>query len=181
MRGCPNSQSVSCQRCTSVETIGKFAMSHGSLENWPIYRLVTRWARGWKSRIESNPENYCALVHVVQVSLIHVDVNSNRGYIYMCIFFFFDESAKIPVKSHWRDFYLRGTRVCSYGIYFNILLMRILSDRLCKKKILSIFSSDISTCEYNLNILFYELLFCYHVVNYDCYICVGLIMMKAWK
>ena len=92
MRGCPNSQSVSCQRCTSVETIGKFAMSHGSLENWPIYRLVTRWARGWKSRIESNPENYCALVHVVQVSLIHVDINSNRGYIYIyiyiCIFFF---------------------------------------------------------------------------------------------
>lgn len=81
--------------------------------------------------------------------------------------FFFDESAKIPVKSYWRDFYLRGTRVCSYGIYFNILLMRILSDRLCKKKILSILSSDISTCEYNLNILFYELLFCYYVVNYE--------------
>lgn len=51
------------------------------------------------------------------------------------IYFFFeiaDESAKIPVKSHLRDFYLRGTRVCSYGIYFNIGLMH-LSDRLCKK------------------------------------------------
>lgn len=90
MRGCPNSQSVSCQHCTSTgETIGKFAMSHGSLENWPIYRLVTRWTRGWKSRIESNPENYCALVHVVQVSLIHVDVNSNRGYIYVYMYIFF--------------------------------------------------------------------------------------------
>lgn len=76
------------QRCTSAETIGKFTMSHGSLENWPIYRLVARWPRGWESRFESNPENYCALVHVtcVQVFLIHTDVNSNQRYIY--IFFF---------------------------------------------------------------------------------------------
>lgn len=122
------------QRCTSAETIGKFTMSHGSLENWPIYRLVARWPRGWESRFESNPENYCALVHVtcVQVFLIHTDVNSNQRYIYIFFFEIADESAKIPVKSHLRDFYLRGTRVCSYGIYFNIGLMH-LNDRLCKK------------------------------------------------
>lgn len=82
------------QRCTSAETIGKFTMSHGSLENWPIY-LVARWPRGWESRFESNPENYCALVHVtcVQVFLIHTDVNSNQRYIYIYIFF-----SKLPTN-----------------------------------------------------------------------------------
>lgn len=69
------------------------------------------------SKFESNPENYCALVHVtcVQASLIQVDVNSNRGYFFFFFLEIVDESAKIPVKSHLRDFYLRGTRVVLMG------------------------------------------------------------------
>ncbi|PBC33119.1 Glutamate receptor, ionotropic kainate [Apis cerana cerana] len=58
-------------------------MSHGSLENWPIY-LVARWPRGWESRFESNPENYCALVHVTCVQILHLRRRGGRngGYIF---------------------------------------------------------------------------------------------------
>lgn len=91
------------QRCTSadwrndrkIHDVSRFV---GKLAHFWANRLVTRWAR-WESRFESNPENYCALVHVtcVQVSLIHADVNSNYwGYLF---FFFFRNSRRICENS----------------------------------------------------------------------------------